>query len=254
MKKLILASAASALFALPVMGWAHGVCDDETMEHCAYVHNASGVYVKDSAGSCVRTSFWKPGTHIEGCDAPMVMSDADNDGVADADDHCPGTPAGAPVDEVGCPKDSDWDGVPDYMDKCPETFGAVVNAEGCVEAAMVLMEVNLNVKFATDSAKINSDYDGDIKKVADFMKKSEGSTVFIEGHTDSTGSEGYNEALSLKRAEAVAGTLIYQYGIAESRVNSVGYGESRPVADNKTAEGRAANRRVVAIVKGLVEK
>lgn len=253
MKKLVLISAASALLALPTVSMAHSPsgADDG---HSVYWHNSAGVYVKDSSGDCVKTSSWVPGTQIEGCDV-IMKKDADGDGVADDADHCPDTPAGAPVDAVGCPLDSDWDGVPDYKDKCPKTFGAVVNSEGCVvDAEMVLMEVDLSVKFASDSAKINSDYNGDIEKVADFMKKSEGSTVFIEGHTDSTGSDDYNQELSQRRAEAVAGTLIYQYGIEESRVNAIGYGESRPVADNKTADGRAENRRVAAIVKGMVEK
>ncbi len=253
MNKLVLVSAASAFLALPTLSMAHsptGVDDD----HAVYWHNSAGEYVKDGAGNCVKTSAWKPGTQIEGCDVIMVK-DADGDGVADDADHCPDTPAGAPVSEVGCPLDSDWDGVPDYKDKCPETFGAVVDANGCVAAPdMVLMEVDLKVNFAIDSAKINSDYEGDIEKVANFMKKSEGSTVYIEGHTDSTGTEAYNKALSHKRAEAVAGTLIYQFGIDEKRVNAMGYGESRPAADNKTAEGRAKNRRVTAVVKGMVEK
>lgn len=252
MNKLVLITAASALLALPALSMAHSSNGDD--DHAVYWHNSAGEYVTDSAGECVKTSSWKSGTQIEGCDVIMV-ADADGDGIADDADHCPNTPAGAAVDAVGCPLDSDWDGVPDYKDKCPKTFGAVVNAEGCVvKADMVLMEVDLSVKFASDSAKINSDYNGDIQKVADFMKKAKGSTVFIEGHTDSTGSEDYNKALSYKRAEAVAGTLVYQYGIEESRVNSVGYGESRPLTDNNTADGRASNRRVTAIVKGLVAK
>lgn len=253
MKKLVLVSAATALFTFPVLGMAHGSCDDDK-KHCVYWHNSAGEYVKDSSGQCVKTSAWVPGTQIEGCDA-IMSKDSDGDGVADDADHCPDTPAGAPVSEVGCPLDSDWDGVPDYKDKCPKTFGAAVDANGCeLTEEMVMMEVDLKVNFDSNSARIASDYNGNIEKVADFMKKSEGSTVFIEGHTDSTGSDTYNEKLSLKRAEAVAGTLVYQYGIEENRVNAVGYGESRPVADNATSEGRAMNRRVTAVVKGLVAK
>lgn len=251
MNKLVLISAASALLALPTLGMAHGVEDG----HAAYWHNSEGVYVKDSAGDCVKTSAWKPGTQIEGCDVIMV-ADADGDGVADDADRCPDTPAGVAVDAVGCPLDSDGDGVPNYKDKCPKTaMGAEVNAEGCVVTPdMVLMEVDLKVNFAIDSAKIDSDYDGDIERVANFMKRSKGSTVFVAGHTDSTGTAEYNKKLSHKRAESVAGTLIYQFGIEENRVNAMGYGESQPVADNKTADGRAANRRVTAVVKGMIEK
>ena len=74
-------------------------------------------------------------------------------------------------------------------------------------------------------------------------------TATVEGHTDSVGTDAYNQSLSEKRAGAVRDVLVNQYGVGGERLNSVGYGESRPVADNATEEGRAINRRVEAEVE-----
>jgi OOP family OmpA-OmpF porin len=70
----------------------------------------------------------------------------------------------------------------------------------------------------------------------------------VEGHTDSKGTNAYNLSLSQRRAEAVRQVLIDQFKVEPSRLSSVGYGEERPVADNKTEQGRQLNRRVVAVV------
>ena len=74
-------------------------------------------------------------------------------------------------------------------------------------------------------------------------------TATVEGHTDSVGTDAYNQSLSEKRADAVRDVLVNQYGVGGDRLNAVGYGESRPVADNATEEGRAINRRVEAEVE-----
>ncbi|MEH6625648.1 MAG: OmpA family protein [Motiliproteus sp.] len=258
MKKILIASAA-ALLAAPLVAMAHPGSDEG---HNVYWHDSRGVYVTDGNGDCVRASDWRAGTQIEGCDEimakPMPMAkpmDSDGDGVIDANDQCPNTPAGVLVDRRGCALDSDKDGVPNYKDKCLRTPpGAKVDATGCQIAGKVLMEVNLDVNFATNSDIVTSAYQGDIKRVADFMKKADGSLAYIEGHTDSTGEASYNKDLSQRRAAAVADILVNDYGIARSRVKPEGYGESRPVADNKTKDGRRENRRVVAVIKGLVAK
>ena len=145
--------------------------------------------------------------------------------------------------------------MPDYKDECPNTTsGVAVNAVGCVPGAMVLMEVTLKVHFAFNSDVITSTYNADIKRVADFMKKAPDSSVWIEGHTDSTGPDAYNQDLSQRRAAAVAARLTSDYGIAADRVTAVGYGEARPKTDNSTLFKRSQNRRVKAIVKGMVAK
>ena len=75
-----------------------------------------------------------------------------------------------------------------------------------------------------------------------------GTATVVEGHADSTGAAAYNKQLSQRRADAVRNALIRDYGIAANRLSAVGYGEERPIADNKTAAGRLSNRRVIAVV------
>ncbi|MBR8465159.1 OmpA family protein [Campylobacter sp. faydin G-140] len=144
--------------------------------------------------------------------APVVLDD-DNDGVLNDVDKCPNTPAGVVVDENGCEK--------------------------------VIVLRDLGVNFAFDSYKVSPTYATEIKKVADFMAKNDGYRVLLAGHTDSVGAEAYNQKLSEKRAEAVAKTL-EDFGVSADKITTVGYGETRPVATNKTKEGRAENRRVEA--------
>jgi OOP family OmpA-OmpF porin len=81
------------------------------------------------------------------------------------------------------------------------------------------------------------------------MKQYPQTTTTVEGHTDSVGPDAYNQKLSERRASAVKQVLVNQYGVGSERINSVGYGETRPVADNATEAGRAVNRRVEAKVE-----
>ena len=96
-------------------------------------------------------------------------------------------------------------------------------------------------------------YFSEIRGVARFMEQYKGSQVVIEGHTDTSGSAAYNKKLSQKRADAVANLLVEQYGIDRSRVQAMGYGEERPLVEEKTADDRAKNRRVVAKVSAKKE-
>ena len=156
-------------------------------------------------------------------------------------------PAPAPVAEV-C-SDSDNAGVCDNVDKCPATPANVpVDADGCPAVAEVV-RVELDVKFDFDKSKVKEESYGDIKNLADFMNQYPSTTTTVEGHTDSVGTDAYNQKLSERRANAVREVLVNQYGVGSERVNSVGYGESRPVADNATDAGRAVNRRVEAEVE-----
>ncbi|MEG0966659.1 MAG: OmpA family protein [Pseudomonas sp.] len=156
-------------------------------------------------------------------------------------------PAPAPVAEV-C-SDSDNDGVCDNVDKCPDTPANVtVDADGCPAVAEVV-RVELDVKFDFDKSVVKPNSYGDIKNLADFMKQYPQTTTTVEGHTDSVGPDAYNQKLSERRANAVKQVLTNEYGVESSRVESVGYGETRPVADNATDAGRAVNRRVEAQVE-----
>ncbi|MBV7561817.1 OmpA family protein [Pseudomonas sp. sia0905] len=111
------------------------------------------------------------------------------------------------------------------------------------------VRVELDVKFDFDKAQVKPESMGDIQSLADFMKQYPQTTTVVEGHTDSVGTDAYNQKLSERRANAVREVLVNQYGVGGTRVNAVGYGESRPVADNATEEGRAINRRVEAEVE-----
>jgi outer membrane protein OmpA-like peptidoglycan-associated protein len=112
-----------------------------------------------------------------------------------------------------------------------------------------VVRVELDVKFDFDKSRVREESYGDIKNLADFMKQYPQTTTVVEGHTDSIGTDAYNQGLSERRANAVRDVLVNQYGVEGGRVNAVGYGESRPVADNATNEGRAINRRVEAEVE-----
>ena len=111
-----------------------------------------------------------------------------------------------------------------------------------------VVRVELDVKFDFDKSVVKPNSYGDVKNLADFMKQYPQTTTVVEGHTDSVGPDAYNQKLSQRRADAVKQVLVKD-GIAPNRVSSVGYGKSRPVADNATEAGRAINRRVEASVE-----
>jgi len=193
--------------------------------------------------------------------APAKPKDSDGDGVMDNTDACPRTPAGDKVDHTGCTvvaipdKDSDNDGVIDKMDKCPNTpANALVNADGCQKELTKTVSVDLKINFDTNKDVVKAEDFSEVERVAKFMMQYAGTAVVIGGHTDSVGKASYNEDLSSRRAKSVANLLIEKYGIAANRVESNGFGETQPIADNNTAEGRSENRRVVAIIKQQVKE
>jgi OOP family OmpA-OmpF porin len=155
---------------------------------------------------------------------PLVIADADQDGVADADDQCPDTDAAFKVDASGCPV-----------------------------KLMKSVSIDLHVKFKTNSAEVTADSLPEVKEMAEFLNKFTGTTVTVEGHTDDRGAAAYNKSLSQKRADSVRALLVNEYGIEADRVSAKGYGEEQPIATNDTAEGRASNRRVVAVVEAQEE-
>lgn len=185
------------------------------------------------------------GLHIPfGASTPKWV-DTDRDGVADANDRCPNTPAGAQVDAYGCELDSDGDGVVDRLDECPGTPpNTPVDRKGCeIKGDYVLEGVN----FESNSDQLKGGSAAVLDQVTETLKKYPEIKFVVEGHTDSDGSAEYNEGLSTRRAQTV-----YDYfadaGIDESRMSVRGYGEARPIADNSTAAGKAQNRRVALSV------
>ena len=143
--------------------------------------------------------------------APAKCSDADNDGVCDEADKCPGTPAGVKVDKVGCP-----------------------------------LEQTLKLLFDFDSAELRPESINELERLVKFMGDVPFATALIEGHTDSKGSDAYNMTLSDRRAKSVFDYLTSR-GVDPARLSSIGKGESAPIADNATEEGRQENRRVMLI-------
>jgi len=150
--------------------------------------------------------------------------------------------------------DDDQDGVPNSVDKCPGTpLNVVVDADGCPREIPVddALRMELRVFFDNDKTVIKDQYKPEIQKVAEKMNEYPNSTASIEGHASKTGpSARYNQRLSEARANAVKSMLVNQFGVAPQRISTVGYGYDRPIADNNTAEGRAMNRRVYAIITG----
>lgn len=200
--------------------------------------------VNDEADQC-------PGTPAgANVDATGCELDSDGDGVPNSTDQCPATPAGARVDSTGCELDSDNDGVVDSKDQCPGTrAGATVDETGCEGVMKEVETFTMQIKFPTNSSVIDNSYDADLRQVADFLRDNPGTVVEIGGYTDNTGKASYNEFLSQRRAESVAGRLVNVLGVSADRVTAKGYGEADPVASNDTASGRAQNRRVEAKVQ-----
>ncbi|MBK8162757.1 MAG: OmpA family protein [Gammaproteobacteria bacterium] len=174
-------------------------------------------------------------------DARGCEPDSDGDGVTDGADRCPGTAAGIAVDAQGCEKDSDGDGVTDSADRCPDSAAGVkVDIHGCeIKAVIELPGVN----FETGSARLLPESTAILDEAAATLRKHPEIRAEVAGHTDSSGSRAFNVKLSQQRAESVMNYLVGQ-GVAAGSLTAQGYGPDRPVADNATAAGRAANRRV----------
>ncbi len=170
-----------------------------------------------------------------------VDGDDDRDGVANSKDKCPATPAGQKVNADGCELDSDGDGIVDSKDKCPSVFAQT--ADGCPPVAPLTLD---GVNFDNDMATLRSDASAILDQAVESLKAWGDVKVEVAGHTDSRSSDAYNMTLSQNRANAVRDYLISK-GIAAERLTAKGYGESQPVADNETEEGRFKNRRVELI-------
>jgi OmpA-OmpF porin, OOP family len=164
-------------------------------------------------------------------------------------------PKPAPRNEEPLWIDSDGDGVPDHLDQCPDTpAGALVDDVGCHLVLTETVNITLHVEFDHDSTTVKQGYLPEIQEVAQVLTQYPGAEVLLEGHTDSTGSATYNQNLSVARANAVMRVLISEFGIGAERIRTSGMGESQPIADNGTAEGRAQNRRVEAVIQASREE
>ena len=127
--------------------------------------------------------------------------------------------------------------------------GGKANSSARITVAVPTREelcMTLHIEYDTDKSIIKPAYYGEVEKVAKFMKRFPQIKGTIEGHTDNIASAKYNVKLSQRRAEGVVKMLVEKFGIDKSRLKAMGYGLTKPIADNKTVEGRQKNRRTMA--------
>jgi len=210
--------------------------------------DADGDGVPDAADKCANTPA---GTKVDGAGCPV---DSDQDGVSDGLDQCPNTPAGTRVDSRGCSLDSDNDGVQDDKDLCPNTqAGVKVDPVGCpitlTEWETQLLDkgtvTTREIHFETAKWNILPESQPVLDDIGTILIQWPRLRIEVGGHCDSRGAEAYNLDLSQKRAQSVLDYLLQKFPqIPREQYVAKGYGESKPVASNKTAAGMAKNRRV----------
>lgn len=154
--------------------------------------------------------------------------DQDEDGVHDRRDRCPDTPKGTEVRHNGCP-------LPLYPEAAPAP-------EVPQDEVIVLSDLG-DVLFAFDSATLTPAAEATLDSVVEKLMGADVLAIRVDGHTDSVGSDAYNQGLSERRAASVVDYLTNQ-GVAAEKLSSQGFGESKPIEDNGTDDGRAQNRRV----------
>ncbi len=216
--------------------------------------DSDGDGVTDLADACPdEAAGAAPDRDREGCPIP----DQDGDGVLDVEDSCADKPIGERPDpaRAGCPfEDRDGDNIADASDKCPGDAGApdpfTPSQHGCPTLARVVnnkIEILQQIFFETDSATIKSESTPVLAAIASAMRGLAGARVRVEGHTDQQGSNEHNLDLSRRRARAVAQWLIQNGGIDASRLETEGYGKSRPLVSGSDADV-SQNRRVEFLI------
>ena len=211
--KLVIAASTVAAFSAS----AQTVTDIQAKTpNSAYVQDARGVIVRDPFGLCWRTGYWTPADAdaVVGCDGVVAKA----------------APVAAVVAPVAAPVAAAKPAAPMAPTSEKVTFAA-------------------DAFFDFDKAVLKPEAKVKLDDMASKLKGINLEVVIAVGHTDSVGSDAYNQKLSIKRAEAVKAYLV-STGIEASRVYTEGKGKKQPVADNKTAEGRAKNRRVEIEVVG----
>ena len=221
-------------------------------------NDRDGDRIEDRNDECPMDPEDKDGFEDDnGCPDP----DNDGDGITDEKDECPDEPEveNGLADADGCPdKDTDGDGIIDAEDACPEEAeveNGLEDEDGCpdekkpkVKVVKQKIEIGEKVHFATNKAEIQERSFELLREVAGLLEEYPRITkIRIAGHTDSHGAADYNQKLSKDRAEAVRLFLIEQ-GIDRGRLEAKGFGEEKPIALNRSEEGRAANRRVEFVI------
>lgn len=206
---------------------------------CPLVKDTDGDGIADDKDKCPNEKGTK---EDNGC--PLKKEeDKDNDGILDKDDLCPDKAGGAKF--YGCP-DTDGDGIEDLKDECPDKAGTIQNS-GCPELQkeekQLLADATYGIQFELGSAILKEESKSILDKIVELMQKYPNYHLTIEGHTDNQGKESDNQRLSEYRAKACF-EYIYSKKIDYKRINFSGHGSKKPIADNKTSQGRSKNRRV----------
>lgn len=169
--------------------------------------------------------------------------DNDKDGLVNEEDRCPDF--AGPLGLKGCP-DGDGDGVADIDDRCPKQIGTIEN-KGCPEISKEdvkkITMIAGQIYFETGKATLKKESYAQLDALVTILNKYPEANMTIEGHTDDVGGDEYNMDLSQRRTDSVKAYLMSK-GVLESRLKAIGFGETKPIADNKKASGRAKNRRV----------
>ena len=182
---------------------------------------------------------------LPGDKAHAGCPDSDGDGIYDNEDKCPREKG--PKENNGCPwPDTDGDKVLDKDDACPTVFGVIEN-KGCPQLAKKEVETLKyafsNLEFETGKDVIKSKSFASLNGLAKLLIEKANYGLKIEGHTDNTGNADKNQILSEKRAAAVKAYLVKR-GVDDNKLSTAGFGQTKPIADNKTNVGRQKNRRV----------
>jgi outer membrane protein OmpA-like peptidoglycan-associated protein len=216
-----------------------------------YDRDTDGDGYPDSVDGCpTEKEDGKPPQATDGCPG---NSDRDGDGIPDVDDQCPDKAEDKDniQDKDGCPEDdADSDGIPDVQDKCPTEPGKrspIAEKFGCPSLIEMgeggTVQLLKPIEFETGRATIKPVSYPIMDEVVDLLKSRPSMRIGVYGHTDSRGIPGNNLKLSKDRAAAVRNYLTGK-GVDPKRLESEGFGQTKPVAPNETDEGRAKNRRV----------
>lgn len=163
------------------------------------------------------------------------------------DDKKSAVPVAAAVVPDKAQMDDDRDGVINSIDKCPGTeAGKTVNGYGCMPDEKA--SFTLEVQFPTGSSTLGGESFPHLNRLAEFLNKHPETKLEVQGHTDNVGAKKLNKRLSESRANAVRDYLVEKAGIQASRISAYGYGDEKPLESNLTPDGRAQNRRVIAVI------
>ena len=186
----------------------------------------------------LESGAWAAGGGLAGALAGGLIcyahdGDEDGDGVFDRRDRCPGTPPRTPVSHNGCPLPAA---------PAPAAVEPPAPPPPPKEEVITLSDAG-DVLFEFDKSNLTAEAQSQLTGLLDRLKAADIVSVKVDGHTDSVGTDRYNQGLSERRAASVV-TFLTEHGVSQAKLSSEGFGESRPVADNGTSEGRAQNRRV----------